>query len=299
MGEWPLGGHDQARGARLSAFAKSRGRQYRVMEMRFDEAFEILVEDCAATSLKLGDAQMAARIRAQAQGNDIWIPRIVQTHYQQKDIDARSLTDQHYLPFYDAAWELCRINVLRPGPRAPMGEGQAGGGGTYSTDGYSITESGRVWLANPERRAAGDPSRMSDIFAAFQKQYGPGFAQRANEAIRCHRNGNYLAACVMAGAAAESILLAVAIAKVGDETKVLDKYRSGGGRTKVTRLVTTGVAGSVAQAFQAPLQVLHYWRDDAAHGKATTIEEVEAYASLVVLLRLAQFCADRWAELTA
>src|SRR5262249_13150627 len=150
----------------------------------------------------------------------------------------------------------------------------------YSTDGYSITEFGRDWLADPQRRAAGDPSRMSEIFASFEKKYGPGFGQRANEAIRCHRNGNYLAACVMAGAAAESILLAVAIAKVGDETKVLKEYQRAGGRANVTRLVTTGVSGSVARTFEAALQVLHFWRDDAAHGIATTIEEVEAYASL-------------------
>ena len=269
-------------------------------KMRFDEAFDILVEYCAATNLKLGDAPRAARIRAQALGNDIWIPLIVQTHYQQNNIAANTLTDQHYLPFYDAAWELYQIGVLRPGPRASMGIGQSIGGGTYSTDGYSITKSGRIWLANPQRRAAGDPSRMSISLQCSQNRYGPGFAQRANEAIRCHRNGNYLAACVMAGASAKSSLLAVAIAKVGDETQVLKEYQRAGGRTKVTRLITTGVAASVTQAFESlQLQVLHYWRDDAAHGKATTIEEVEAYASLVMLLRLAQFCADRWADLTA
>jgi hypothetical protein len=64
-------------------------------------------------------------------------------------------------------------------------------------------------------------------------------------------------------------------------------------------MVTTGLSGSVARTFEAALQVLHFWRDDAAHGIATTIEEVEAYASLTQLLRLAQFCAERWADLTA
>jgi hypothetical protein len=32
--------------------------------------------------------------------------------------------------------------------------------------------------------------------------------------------------------------------------------------------------------FEAGLQVLHYWRDDAGYGKAITINEIEAYASL-------------------
>lgn len=266
--------------------------------MRFDEAFEILVEHCAriSPSLTAATGHAANSARMSTYGNDIWITGIVRTYYTSR-MDPNTLTAEHYIPFYDAAWELCRIGVLRPGQHAPMGQG-AIGGGIYSGDGYSITQFGSEWLANPDRRVAGDPSRMSEIFASFEKLYGPGFAQRATEAIRCHRTGNYLAACVMAGAAAESILLAVAVAKTGDEPKVLKDYASAGGRGRVTKLVVTGLTGSVARTFEAALQVLHYWRDDAAHGMATTIIEVEAYASLTQLLRLAQFCSDRWTDLT-
>jgi len=57
-----------------------------------------------------------------------------------------------------------------------------------------------------------------------------GYAQRAGEAVSDYRSLNYLSACTMAGVAAESILLATAIAKVGDEGKVLAEYRSSGGR---------------------------------------------------------------------
>jgi hypothetical protein len=179
-----------------------------------------------------------------------------------------------------------------------MGQG-AIGGGIYTGDGYSITEFGHAWLGNPDRRVAGDPSRMSEIFASFEKRYGAGYAQRAKEAIRCHRTMNYLAACVMAGAAAESILLAVAIAKEGDEAKVLKNYATMGGRARTTKSITSRLKEPLARTFEAALQVLHYWRDDAAHGMATTITEVEAYASLTQLLRLAQFCLDHWAELIA
>jgi hypothetical protein len=267
--------------------------------MRFDEAFDILVEHCAriSPSLTATTGHMANSARMSTYGNDIWIAGIVRTYWTSR-MDPNALTPEHYLPFYDAAWELCRIGVLRPGPHASMGMGGVGGG-TYSGDGYSITEFGRAWLANPDRRTAGDPSRLSEILASFESGYGPGFAQRANEAIRCHRTGNYLACCVMAGAAAESILLAVAIAKIGDEGKVLKDYASAGGRGRVTKSVVTGLTGSVTRTFEAALQVLHYWRDDAAHGMATTITEVEAYASLTQLLRLAQFCSDRWTELTS
>ena len=103
----------------------------------------------------------------------------------------------------------------------------------------------------------------------------------------------------MAGAAAESILLAVAIAKSGDEQKVLKDYTGSGGRSRVTKTVVGQLGDALRRSFEAALQVLHYWRDDAAHGMATTIDEVEAYAALTQLLRLAQLCDDHWAELAA
>jgi len=103
----------------------------------------------------------------------------------------------------------------------------------------------------------------------------------------------------MAGAAAESILLAVAIAKIKDEEKVLKDYAKPGGRRAVAKQITSNVSVSVGHRFEAALQVLHYWRDNAAQGMATTITEEEAHASLTQLLRLAQLCSDRWDELTA
>jgi hypothetical protein len=263
--------------------------------MRFDEAFDILVEHCASVSPSLATAPKAARMSTY--GNDIWIAAIVQNYRASHRVQGDH-TEEYYLPFYDAAWELCRIGVLRPGPHASMGQGSIGGG-TYSGDGYSITQFGHEWLADPDRRAAGDPSRMSEILMSFGRMYGPGFAQRAVEAVRCHRTQNYLAACVMSGAAAESILLAVAIEKTKDEKKVLKQYAGAGGRGLTTKMVVSGLRGSIVRQYEAALQVLHYWRDDAAHGMATTISEVEAYASLTQLLRLAQFCSDRWTDLTS
>jgi hypothetical protein len=197
--------------------------------MRFDEAFDILVEHCARFAVSPGHAANASR--TSTYGNDIWITAVVRSYYTSR-VDPNTLKEEHYLPFYDAGWELCRIGVLRPRLHAPMGQG-AIGGGIFSGDGFSITGFGLDWLTNPQRRAAGDPSRLSEIFASFEKLYGPGFAQRATEAICCHRTGNYLAACVMAGAAAESILLAVAIGKMADEPKVLKEYASAGGRGRL------------------------------------------------------------------
>jgi hypothetical protein len=244
-----------------------------------------------------GSGRYRRSSRTNSYGNDIWIAHVVREYWARR-VDPNTLSEEQFVPFYDAAWELCRIGVLRPGQHAAMGQGQYGGA-IFSGDGYSITEFGAKWLADPERQTGADPSRMSEIFASFSETYGTGFSQRATEAIRCHRTSNYLASCVMAGAAAESILLAVAIAKAKDEEKVLKTYEKSGGRLAVTRLVTTGLFGSVQRQFEAALQVLHYWRDDAAHGKATAISEVEAHASLTQLLRLAHFSHDNWAELTS
>src|SRR5260370_27436419 len=50
-------------------------------------------------------------------------------------------------------------------------------------------------------------------------------------------SGNYLACCAMCGAAAESVLLAIAICKTEDEAKVLDAYGQRDGRRKVMRMI--------------------------------------------------------------
>ena len=162
---------------------------------------------------------------------------------------------------------------------------------------WSITEYGFRWLADASKRSYLDMSRLSEIFASFTGRFGPGFAQRAVEAVRTYRTGNYLSACAMVGAAAESILLAVAIAKKGNEADVLKMYS--GGRNRVTTYVTGKSTPSIGRQFQAALHILHFWRDDASHGVHTTISEVEAHAALSELIRLAQFASDNWDDLTA
>jgi hypothetical protein len=167
-------------------------------------------------------------------------------------------------------------------------------------DGYALTALGRLWLKDAGQHSSSDPSRLAEVLAALGRHFGDGYRQRATEAVRCYRTMNYLAACVLAGAAAESILLAVAIAKSGgDEAKVLAQYKTGSGRSRVLSAVVGNVTPGIASQFQNASQVLHHWRDEAAHGTASTITEVEAHTSLSQLLRLAQFTSDHWGKLTA
>jgi hypothetical protein len=262
--------------------------------MHFDDAFDFLIDQLAALPEPTGYAGNNARMATY--GCDLWVPKVVVAYWQRVSNVSRELTDEHYRPFYDAAWDLARIGVLRPGPFLPRGE--AMGGQLFSGDGFSITKFGREWLKAAGDRPIRDPSRLADVLRTFASRFGDGYAQRATEASATYRTSNYLACCVMSGAAAESILLAVAIAKGKSEQKVLAEYKAGGGRGRVTKVITSGLPAGLASQFVSALQVLHYWRDDAGHGTMTAISEVEAHASLTQLLRLAQFASDHWTHLT-
>jgi hypothetical protein len=235
---------------------------------------------------------------------DLWLPIVVAKFWQCRGhptftAEPRQQQDgePYYRPFYDAAWELCRIGVLRPGQNAAMGNRMAGT--EFQGDGFSLTEFGRGWVQTAAEHLPSDPSRFSEVLQPFIGRFGEGFAQRAAEASRCYRTTNYLACCVMAGAAAGSILLTVAIAKMaGDERKVLNEYRGAHGRKKITDRITGGLRQGLAEQFVMTADLLTFWRNEAAHATRTTITEGEAYASLAQLLRFAQLTVDNWDTLT-
>jgi hypothetical protein len=236
-------------------------------------------------------------------GCDLWLPIVVANFWRSRGhptftADPRQPQDAaYYHPFYDAAWELCRIAVLRPGRNASMGD--MGAQSWFQGDGFSLTEFGRGWVQTAAQHPPSDPSRFSEVLQPFIGRFGEGFAQRGTEAARCYRTTNYLACCVMAGAAAESILLAVAIAKMaGDEGKVLKEYRGPHGRKKITDRITGGLRQRLTEQFVTASAILNFWRDEAAHGTRTTITAVEAQFSLAQLLRFAQLTDDNWDTLT-
>jgi hypothetical protein len=263
--------------------------------MHFDEAFDALVTHLA----NLGEGKDHRGQRVGPHGGDLWLPDFIWTYWAPR-VDRQRYNDINYLEedkvivFYDAAWELCRIGVLRPGEFAPRGTSMAKAFG----DGYVVTAYGREWLKGANQRPIIDPSRLAQVLQTFSKRFGEGYSQRATEAAKTYRTANYLAACVMAGAAAESVLLGLAISKRKDEAKVLAEYNSSGGRRRVTKALTQGVSAGLAAQLETALNVLHYWRDDASHGFLTPISEIEAHASLTQLLRLAQFASHHWDVLT-
>ena len=181
-------------------------------------------------------------------------------------------------------------------PSVHFFEGQHG---IADGSGYSLTTLGRRWIDehSGEPLLAG-PDRISRLFEKLSTRFGSGFLQRASEAARCHAFGQYVACCAMCGAAAESIPLAVAIAKRGDENGILKIYRAANGRRQVIDSVVGQLRASLAEHFRSATSLLSFWRDEAAHGLASTISEVEAYTALGRLIAFAQLATDNWDELT-
>jgi len=198
--------------------------------------------------------------------------------------------------FLAAAWELARRGVIRPGVSS-LGAQSTDEGGAGS--GYSVTPFGRQWLAESnDSFVPTEPERFGRLLEPYKERFGQGFHQRAQEAIRCYGAHAYLACCVMCGAAAESVLLALATRKAGEEPQVLQTYRAANGRTKIENLILGKARLSVQTTFRGLTDVMKYWRDESAHGTTSAISDVEALTSASLLLRLAQYASEQWDELT-
>ena len=229
-------------------------------------------------------------------GYDVYVPNVVAAYLADVEKIPQHLVRDHprgreLTPFFfDAAWELCRRGVLRPGvPNS----------GNADNKGFSVTNLGRSWIASGALAPIVlDMRRLSELFASLSNRLGLGFLQRANEAALCHSFGANLAACAMCGAAVESIVLAIAIAKTGDEGAVLKTYLAHQGRKRTIDSIIHGARAGIADAFKAATDLLSYWRDEAAHGTASEISEIEAHTALARLMRFAQFACDNWTALT-
>jgi hypothetical protein len=198
-------------------------------------------------------------------------------------------------PFLSAAWSLCRRGILRPTVERMNGQVVPDGGG------YSITAFGRDWLEQTKKGfdyIPLEPGRLAELLTKYAGKFGRGFHQRAQDAVRSHEAHAYFACCAMCGAGAESIFLALAIAKNGDEEETLKTYIAKNGRGRLEANLVGQQPPHIQSSFKAFTGLLKYWRDLTAHGQESEIEEVEAFTSVLLLLRFAQFASDHWEELT-
>ncbi len=231
-------------------------------------------------------------------GYEVYMPRVFDLYLEKvcgvPGFDNQVAYKQIAPAFYAAAWELCRRGVLRPGVMDWRGQE------TEYVNGYTVTPAGKKWLAEAGQYdyVPIEPGRFSKLLDSFSARFGAGFQERSQEAIRCYGTNAYLGCCAMCGAAAESILLAVAIAKDGDQDKIEKMYLASGGRGRIEKLILGSQPDAVQNECRGYLSLLKYWRDLTAHGKASGITDGEAYTSLAFLLRFARFVNDRWNELT-
>jgi hypothetical protein len=238
-------------------------------------------------------------------GYELYIPIVLREFLRQhmrgvQDYEVQRYFDQNApalsSAFYAAAWNLCRRGILRPGIRAYGLQATEDGG---SGNGYTVTPFGRQWLSESDRDdfVPTEPERFGQLLARSQQVLGMRYQERGQEAVRCYGAHAYLACCAMCGAAAESILLTIAIAKTS-EARVLSAYRVSNGRSRVENMVVGQLNDSLRREFQGFTTLLKYWRDEASHGGASRIGDNEAYTSLAMLLRFAQFASDHWEDLT-
>ena len=234
-------------------------------------------------------------------GYDVYIPNVIDAYIRDKNTnssnhqwnsdEARRLSPA----FYAAAWDLCRRGIIRPGVRIMGAQATESGS---SGDGYSVTPFGKQWLDEgiEDSYVPTEPGRFAELLKPHRDRYGPDFYERAQEAIRCYGAHAYLACCVMCGAAAEAILLAAAIAREGNEEKVLSTYNSSQGRSRVETMLLGQARERLKREIQGFLTLLKYWRDQAGHGAAANITDNEAYTSLALLLRFATYVDDWWGD---
>lgn len=197
-------------------------------------------------------------------------------------------------PFYSAAWALCRLGVLRPGPTPGISHT------TYShheeAQGYGITEFGRRWIAEAPSIVSTLPGKMTDLLLNAGTEFGDAYKLRAQDAVLAYNGHAYFACCAMVGAAAEAILLRAAVAKLGEE-KAEALYFNRNGRSNLQKSLLGQKTNTFRTEFERHTDLISYWRDQSAHGHQTGIKEGEAYMALSGLLRFAHFASDKWDEL--
>lgn len=168
--------------------------------------------------------------------------------------------------FYDAVWTLCRNGILRPDPPSPNSNGEDSGRG------FTVTAYGKKWLSEVSGYECipAEYGRFSQLLSGHSHRFGDGYHSRSQEAVSCYRAHTYLACCAMCGASAESIMLALAIAKNGSEEAVIREYKSANGRSKIENMIIGQQKDRMKQEFLNFTSLLKYWRDTAAHGARST-----------------------------
>jgi hypothetical protein len=269
------------------------------MPISIDDAIALVV--CALREATPLSPVNLPNARHHSRGCDLRVTDVFTSWWQRENAQRHPLPEPgetDCAPFYEAAWELARRGILRSGPAFPIFR-NFGSHQNTEGDGFSLTTAGREWVTKYDQQGPFplDPSRFSILVHSYSARFGPAFIQRITEAAGCYRTQNYFAACAMAGAACETIVLALAIKKMGDEARAVKMYLGRDGRRTLINYITTNMTPHMKQGIETATGILSYWRDNAAHGHATQISEFAAHDALSRLLRFTQFVDGNWDQL--
>src|SRR5579885_1107917 len=252
--------------------------------MELDEAIAILID-------------LLQRNQAGNYGYDLYARRGAEAaalRIHRDDGQARERATLELSPiFFDAAWELCRRGIVRPGVRRANDQAVDDGG-------YSLTSLGRAALPGLDVTSVllAQPGSLAATFQQYEGRFGGGFLQRAQEAIKCRNAEAWLACCDMVGAAAESVLLALAIAKLGTEAQALALYKRANGRQLLLNAIVGQANAQRRDALTTFAGIVSLWRDEAAHGQRSPISTANADEALRQLLHMCQWVDREWQNLT-
>jgi hypothetical protein len=196
-------------------------------------------------------------------------------------------------PFGAAAWGLCRLGVIHPGPKYL----DVFGSSFKESGGYCLTDFGRRWLAETPPSLPPSVGKMTDMLLGAGSNFGDAYKLRTQDAVLAYNGHAYFACCAMVGAASEAILLTAAVKKLGQE-RAEQLYLGSNGRSKLQKSLLGQQPEQFRTQFDRHTSLIAYWRDQSAHGHQTGIEEGEAYMALNGLLRFAHFASDNWQSMT-
>jgi hypothetical protein len=238
-------------------------------------------------------------------GFDIYLPQVIDRYlpadpmqgYPSRPISITGKPKANvHRAFFDASWQMCLAGLLRPSSADDRFNGQNAGQG----DGYSFTAGGLKWFTEGDAGAVVlSTGRIGQLLAEHGTKFGAGYMERSQQAVICHNARAFVASCAMSGAASESILLTVAIAKEKDEAEVIKKYKAQSGRSAIEKIIFGGKKDAFVNQFKSGLELLKYWRDESAHGHSTGFDDVEATVAINQLLRFVQRCNENWDSLVS
>lgn len=136
------------------------------------------------------------RTRWATYGYELYLPNVMRDYVLAQGSVPEHQVEGQLRPlstfFYAAAWDLCRRGIIRPGIKELGLQATDDGAGG---NGYSLTPFGREWLAESDRDdyVPTEPERFGAMLKPYHAKFGPGFYERAQQAIRCYGAHAYLA----------------------------------------------------------------------------------------------------------